>query len=205
MSNAVLSFDPQGINDFQAYGMAYRDAALEIWESLGPRARRGAFADMEFVPVLFLLRHSMELTLKYAALHARAVLRLHGGNPPYDDDLLSTHHLIALYDHAVQALRRAPGAHLCPSVAMLPRFRPALTDLHRIDPGSYTFRYPVGKDARLALPQHFRFSSVNAIGQLVTASQVLVDLGHEVGEWWEWESQGYFDVHGRPQTPVLPR
>jgi hypothetical protein len=204
-ANAVLSFNEDGLEDFVPYAQGYRNAAETVWRDIGPRYAAGQFAEFELLPVLFLLRHSIELSLKWSALRSRGVERLHGGNPPYDNQLLSSHGLLELTDHLIRSLDAAPGAQQLPSRKHLHELRPMIVELDRIDQRSMVFRYPVTKEGGLSLREHFQFDMAQAVNHLFETAGHLIELGLEVGEWWDDVSEDYVDRNGHPGVPISPR
>jgi hypothetical protein len=203
--NAVLNWEEDGIEDLLPYAMGYRDAAEALWDELGPRYKRSTFAEFELLPPLFCARHALELALKWNALRARGVWRLHGGEPPYDNSLLETHRLVALWDHLRDALRQAPGSGKLPSKARLPEIETIIRELELVDAESFVFRYPVTKNATLSLAQHFQFNAAVAMEKLLKAANLLIDLGHEVTDWWDAEAEVYLSARGQPTEPISPR
>lgn len=203
-SDAVLNWDEFALLDFLPYSIGYRRAAETIREELGPRAKNGQFADFEFCAPIFLLRHAIELGLKFALLYARAVYRLNGGNPGFDDLLLRQHRLKPFWDE-LHRLLASGWVTQERTVAVLSRFTATIKMIDSVDPHSYTFRYPLDKQAGLSLPRHFRFSTVRTFTSLHELAEHLEYLGHEIDDWFDHVFHAYVDEHGYPDDPVLLR
>jgi hypothetical protein len=201
-ANVVLNWDPDGLSDLLPYAIGYRQAAERLWEDLEPRAG-GAFADYEVLPLIFLLRHSIELGLKFATLTARGIQRLSGEQTPFDDRLLDSHNLEYLWGQLRSTLTTVQGAR---TVKDLDALRPVMLTLHRYDQGSFAFRYPIKKDATLSLPENFRFSMLNTIPNLVALAVAVEGIGHALDEQGSFVMQEYVDAHGaRPPEVAFPR
>jgi hypothetical protein len=130
---AFRLMDPDSIfpHDFAAYARAYRSAAEKLHE-LGLGANKGSES---LFPIAFLWRQYLELTLKWI------VLRL-GGKRKHDR-LLDTHDILWLWDQAELVFRKA-----WPNAKEHRWIRKLLVEFHKLDPGSYAFRYPVTKDGK---------------------------------------------------------
>lgn len=203
--DAVLNWEEFGLLDFLPYSTGYRQAAEKLWDDLGPRARRGQFADFEFCPLIFMLRHAIELGLKYVLLYARAIDRLNGGSPDFDDLLLRRHRLRPFWDEILRFAARPATAKACPTAPLLPGHTQAISGIEAVDPESYTFRYPINIQAELSLPQHFRFSPRNVFLALHALAEHLEYLGHEVGGWFDHLFEAHVNAYGYPTDPVLVR
>lgn len=203
--DAVLNWEEFGLLDFLPYSVGYRRAAETIWADLGPRVRRGQFADFEVCPPIFLLRHAVELGLKFALLYARAVERLGGRTPAFDDLLLRKHRLKPFWDELLGIVARPATARACSTAVLLSQHTPVVEAVEALDPESYTFRYPWTTQAELSLPQHFRFSPGNAFAALHELAEHLEHFGHEIDDWFDHLFQAYVEAHGYPDDPVLVR
>ena len=203
--DAVLNWEEFGLLDFLAYSTGYRRAAEAIWEELGPRARTGHFADYEFCPPIFLLRHAVELGLKHALLYARGVDRLNGGSPAFDDLLLQKHRLKPFWEELLNHLTRSALIDACGTAKLLSKHTATIDSIESVDRESYTFRYPLNTQAALSLPQHFRFSPTNTYLALHELAEHLEYLGHEIGEWFDEMFHERLETHGYPEDPVLLR
>lgn len=204
-ADAVLNWEEFGLLDFLPYSIGYRRAAETIWEDLGPRARRGQFADFEVCPPIFLLRHAIELGLKYALLYARAIERLNGNSTHFDDLLLRRHELKAFWTELLTLLTRSGAAQACSTASILSTHSGTVDRVEAVDPGSYTFRYPLNPQGELPLPQHFRFSSSVTYDALHELAEHLEHLGHEISEWFDHLLEEHVAVRGYPDDPVLLR
>ena len=149
--NAVLSWRKLAAEDVVLYAVSYRNAAHNLIYIHS--SRELGDIDHSACPVIFLYRHSIELYLK-AMLYRLARLSVD------DTDLREVlprlwreHSLLkllkmaqpvleAMYERLPLALRVFDEDEL--------KF---LGDLDRIDPGSYSFRYPVASTGGPSLPK----------------------------------------------------
>jgi hypothetical protein len=135
----VDDVDPEGLGrDSQTYlfdGPDYWSIYADVYWNAAEAVLLRATADSFLIhPGLFLLRHHAELSLKKFVASS--------------DDGVPTHHdLLALWE----IVRRLPifvgSRHATPKV--MREVRNYLAGLAELDPGSFTFRYPVGTKGEL--------------------------------------------------------
>jgi hypothetical protein len=202
--NVVLNWNDVGLEDFLPYAMGYRQAAEILWQA-NERLRMGSFADFEIPPLIYLFRHSVELGIKNALLKSRAIARLNGQKPQYDNWVLQTHDLAGLWVELTNALSAIAAEDFLPSVAAMTSHTAVLDEFDRIDKGSYSFRYPTRKDGSLSLPQHFQFSLQNTVPAVNSLAAHLEALGHEIAEWMDDVVQDYISMNGMPSFDVYPQ
>ncbi len=137
-------------------GIGYREAAGFLTEH---RRRFGATIDQVGLVIFFLQRHRVELTMKEMLVDRGFDLR----------EVKAQHSLVALWD----GCRRAVGADTKEWRELDAAGGELVTLLADVDPGSYTYRYPVGKDG----DEHERpeFIDLDALEQHVTAFVSLID------------------------------
>jgi hypothetical protein len=137
-SNAVLLSDRWCDMPWDLYAQGY----LRAGEAALERALSRRETDTLVYPIVFLYRHYVELKLKETLLAAGDLL-------DHDESLVTDHKLLALW-------RRCR-----PKLALIwsdsPRdelddVEEIISELDAVDPGSFTFRYPVNKKGDCSLP-----------------------------------------------------
>jgi len=140
--NAVL---PASAIDWHSYAYCYRRAADELVAIFTPPA---IGPDGMLLPILFLYRHYLEVSLKGLIIDCADVLGVQAAPP-------GRHDLSEIWSRLAPLLTRAlPGSN----DEWLARLETLVTEFQKLDPTSQTFRYPVGKDGRLQLVAGFQVS-----------------------------------------------
>ncbi len=133
---------------FKFYADAYIQAGRKLVELYGST---GAIRDFEALPIIFLYRHGLELYLKAIILRATEVELVSISKP---NEILKNHGLKRLvpgvveiiealdlnFDFGVDGLRTEAD------------FRQLIDEIDEVDPGSFAFRYPLGKRGDPSLP-----------------------------------------------------
>src|SRR5262245_44979187 len=101
-SNFVISFRRNPKGDFGVFARGYLYAAAKLAEDLLSRPR---FADYDAYPIVFLYRHSFELSLKNV-IYRSALLAAFQGLDDIDASLYNNHRLTQLSKIAAAVLRR---------------------------------------------------------------------------------------------------
>ncbi len=115
------------------------------------------YNDLDACPIVFLYRHAPELSLKAITLKGIKIIQLNGDVPQGSEHLLKTHRLLPL----LPLLRRtfdAVGWAWDLEIDELRTFEDLerlLQELEDVDPGSYTFRYPVNTTGQPSVDHHF--------------------------------------------------
>lgn len=148
--NVLLNCSSHAPSDVVSYAVSFRNAAhclVAMYEKRG-------IGDIDYgaCPVVFLFRHAIELYMK-AMVYRLARLSVD------DRELLlvlprlwKEHSLMKLLRMATPALAAMTNRmHLVGQVFEEDEFQ-FLSDLNRVDPGSYSFRYPVASGGGAALP-----------------------------------------------------
>lgn len=137
-------------------GSGYSEAARFLTEH---RRSFGASIDQVGLVIFFLQRHRVELAMKDMLVRRRFDLR----------EVKTQHSLVALWD----ACRRAVGGDTEEWRELDAGGSEIVALLADADPGSYTYRYPVGKDGT----EHGRprFIDLDALEDHVTAFVSLID------------------------------
>jgi len=150
------SHNPHG--EMSAWGNCFQSAAQALVRDL---SKRSTYADREACPIVFLYRHSLELSLKALILETATLMRLEGGELLFSKDMLGTHKLEPLLKLLEQTFARfnkpwVVGQELVCSYDDVAKL---VKEFDRFDAGSFAFRYPVNKSFESsALPNHLQFN-----------------------------------------------
>ncbi|HAF44443.1 MAG TPA: hypothetical protein DCK83_05755 [Gallionellaceae bacterium] len=151
--NALINWKTQSANEIVDFAASYRYAAMNL---VSFREQRGAGTiDHGALPILFLYRHSFELYLK-AMVYRAAVLSIN------DDELVRAlprlwreHSLMRLLQMSAPVLQASSSRPLVQSGDLQRQITTLASKIDDIDPGSYSFRYPVNSKGDSALPKYF--------------------------------------------------
>jgi len=155
-----FNFRRDAVNDLHSYAEGYHSAA----KALAKRMRRSVRPrHFDGLPVLFLYRHALELYLKAVIHRGNQFIAAQGGNAVKYDDLLKQHRLGELlppFKAVIEGLdwlngfsaRGVRGFQACQKL---------ICQIDRVDPESYSFRYPTDTKGRKTLPKNF---CMNALG-----------------------------------------
>jgi hypothetical protein len=157
--NIVLNWRGAPDEEFGVYATAFLEGA----RCLARRAlRQGRVRDLDALPIVFLYRHALELSMKAIVLRGNQHMSLRGEGVP-DERLWKTlagHRLTGLLPHVRHVFTFVGWKWRWPD----PRIRPfaevqrILHDLDSVDPASFAFRYPTNKHGDGAVPHHFSFN-----------------------------------------------
>ena len=147
--------------EFSYFAEAFHLVAREAVEALRQNPHFGVIPieDFRAYPVVFLYRHALELYMKAVILVGSPMLSIKGMGEVDRDDLLKTHNL----DTLRQDVERVFEAYEWewdlgnPHFRSLADFRKTISELHAVDAGSYTFRYPLDTKGGPSLASYFRF------------------------------------------------
>jgi hypothetical protein len=154
--NVLLNFQDRSEREFGLYADAFHRAAKDLVANLGP-----GFSSLEALPIIYLYRHALELGMKATLNHGAKLLYVLG--EPIDEAELSR----IFFGHRLTPLFAAVGPILkhagfkwnlgVPGLTNRDQVHQVVLDLERIDPESYAFRYPIGKEQKASLPPRFWF------------------------------------------------
>ena len=117
--------------DWLAYILGYREAADIIVDQAQEFG-----VDLMVYPVMFLYRHYLEISLKYIFIVLRQYFE--------DSSDLPTHHKLDLLWKVVRSFMEREW-NSAEHKACYDAIEARISEFHRIDEGSYSFRYPVTK------------------------------------------------------------
>jgi hypothetical protein len=193
--NVVLNFRRSPESEFGFYTRPFHEGA----RVLARRAlQRPGFRDLDALPILFLYRHALELSLKAIILEGNRRMDLHGDGLSQADlwKVLSGHRLTPLLLHVRRVFKFVgwKWAWNDPQISTFADVQRVLRDLEKIDPSSFAFRYPTNKRGQGSVPRHFAFSLrsfISVIDPLAEAFDTAVfGLSAEYGLASEAMSQG---------------
>ncbi len=158
--------------------------------------------DFRAYPIVFLYRHALELYMKSIILIGSDMLRLND-QPVFErENVFTTHNLDVLRQEVERVFTvYGWGWDLGNSnFGSVKDFRKIVGELHAIDAGSYSFRYPVDTKGKPSLEADFRFNLFKFAsilddlfptleGAAIGAHEVYQDKLRELGEAQEYERQ----------------
>ena len=154
--NVVLNFLHTADRELGLYAQAFHEAGQVLAERM---FAHGGYSDLEACPIVFLYRHSLELYLKAIVLIGCDIMQRHGETLTDKERLFGNHRLL----HLLPLIKRtfdAVGWTWHEDIEGLRTFEEVgelLQAFEKIDPGSYTFRYPVNTKGQPSVPHHFTF------------------------------------------------
>ena len=186
----------------EAYHLTAKEACAKLRKD--PRFGRDG-SPMEYFrayPIIFLYRHAFELHMKAIILVGSPMLDIKGMAAIDREALLRTHSLDKLRQD-LERVFRSYGWKWdlgTDDFRCLADFRKTIAELHDIDKGSYTFRYPLDTKGTASLAPNFRFNLFAfcdvldnlfpVLESLVTAAyEELQTTMHARSEAREWEME----------------
>jgi hypothetical protein len=167
-TNFVISFTSNPRRDFGVFARGYTLAANRLADCLLQAAR---FSDYEAYPVVFLYRHALELSLKHI-IYSSAQLAAFKRLEDIDGRLHNVHDLRALAAVVQRLLARLfpDDESLCLITAEITE---TCREFSEIDPGSDSYRYPIGSKGRHSTKKH---QMVNLGSFVARMSSILAKL-----------------------------
>jgi hypothetical protein len=116
--------------------------------------------DFRAYPVIFLYRHALELSLKAILWRGADMLTLKGKLAVEREKLLKTHDLNWLRIEVERVFDAYDWGWDCGNrhFGSVKDLREVIGEFHKIDAGSFAFRYPVTTKGTPSLPQDFQFN-----------------------------------------------
>jgi len=169
--NTALNWNGSPKDEFYPYAGAFRNAAATLVKTLD--LDRMARSDFDACPVVFLYRHALELMMK-------AIITGDGGkflrSEPKAKSIYKTHslsELLAVVFEIIEAV--GPSENFVgddtPNVTDIRSF---VEELDAIDPGSYSFRYPVKPDGSGSVERQMTFSVVSFAERIDTVLECIL-------------------------------
>lgn len=156
--NVVLNCMRFPKGELAAYGRSYHEAAQQLVKHMAASHYR----DPDACPIVFLYRHAVELYLK-AVIHWGNSLLLLNGKPIVQHRNIFTEHRLTVLLKSVKRILKFQKALDNWGDSHFNDFSDVETvikELEELDPGSYSFRYPITTKGHDALPHHFVFNVI---------------------------------------------
>jgi hypothetical protein len=147
--NAVLNWDGRGARQILSYAWVYQRAAATVvaFHRRGPPVA----IDESALPIVFLYRHALELYLKAIIFHAAVVTINDNELREALPRLWREHSLVRLLKMANPVLTDPANPFIQPGNSDI-ELSEVVRKIDGVDPGSYSFRYPVTSMGNAALP-----------------------------------------------------
>lgn len=154
--NALLNWTPRALEDLVAYAVSYRNAAHTL---VAFQEQRGIGSiNHAACPIVFLYRHSLELYLKAMIFRAARLTIDEGELTRILPRLWKEHSLVRLLEMATPVLRALDSYIPVGLRGVHEKVLDLATRIDEVDPGSYSFRYPVTPSGTSSLPTHLMVS-----------------------------------------------
>lgn len=138
---------------FSSYSMAYMEAADRLVQTPHERS-----FDTLTLPIVFLYRHYVELTLK--ELIDLGNKKYGKPSTPYLDGILKGHRIDLLWQELKPLLQQAHSAEESEEIEAV---EACVMEFSNVDEGSFSFRYPVDKKNNLTLKNNPRLRDLEYI------------------------------------------
>jgi hypothetical protein len=154
--NVVLNFQHSAMDEFGVYAHAFHKAGQKLVESMFALP---TYNGADTCPIVFVYRHALELYLKAIAFLGTKIARLNGEETSNSEQLLRKHRLLPFLSMIRRTFDRVGWTweSEIEELRTFDDFGQLLQELESVDPGSYTFRYPVDKTGQASVPHHFIF------------------------------------------------
>ena len=145
---------------------------------------------------MFLYRHALELYIKAIILTGNDILILSNQNPLVESKDLGSHRLYSL----IPAIKQIfcflgwTSDFEIPGMKDLNDFEKFLQNIEKIDPNSFSFRYPTTKKGDAALPEHFSFNVLELCQQLDPILDLLEGADMGLKEEWDVRAEAAFEA-----------
>jgi hypothetical protein len=159
------------------YAAKFKDAADVL---VREAAAGNATLDSVIIPIMFLYRQYLELTLKEIILFGREVVGTGKGYPTNEHDLK------ALWDETLSLLTAHYGSRVPPEMANV---TPCIEDLHSYDPKSFSFRYPTDKQGKPYLKEVRHINIRNLYEVMDRLASFLDCMSNDLGEAYDYVTQ----------------
>lgn len=175
MSNVQCGFSRNPKMGFGIYAKGYWHSATELAKLLLSRER---FYEYDAYPVIFLYRHSFELYLKNI-IYKSAIL-VSTKDPNFlDTESRKDHRLTYLSNSAGKILKflfnQMDGINL-----LVENIKVTAEEFDKIDPVSYTYRYPMDNKSNSVPNQYVNLESVSQHMDLLLNEMEILDFGIDI-------------------------
>lgn len=156
------------------FAMAYWEGFESLLESVIESKDRNTVL---VYPILFLLRHAVELDLKLIIVYGRRKLEVNSGKP------LNNHKIAELWGEAREYVQKAdPNTTRDPELEVVDSL---MEEIANIDPESFTFRYPASNKGQILIDNQSFFDLLNLKSVATGLKNFLDGAGSLVMEWPE--------------------
>ncbi len=138
--NICSSFSKNPKRDFGFYAKGYLNAANSLTNDL---IQRENYADYEGYPIFFLYRHALELEIKNIIYWCIELSNFSDKQLSYGA-IYESHQLLSLSETMMQFLKAIEGKQNS-SLKEVEKVLEISKNITKLDPGSYSYRYPVNK------------------------------------------------------------
>jgi hypothetical protein len=154
--NVVLNFTGAPTQELAVIGTAYHEAGQSLVAVFN---KKRGYSDVEAYPIVFLYRHSLELLFKAIITIGNDLAHLLEDPTCTTDDPYRDHSLAKHLPKIKQIFEAVGWADAFEQAGFTKTgFENVVKEFDGLDPGSFTFRYPMKKDGSAALEKSFIFS-----------------------------------------------
>lgn len=152
------------IASFGLYAMGYKDTADHLVEHA---TRIGQ--DFVVYPIMFLYRHYIELSLKNIFYISQQLQDL-----PVKE--YREHNILILWEKVMIALKNVPGDYFGEFIpVVLDNIKDRLEEFNKLDPGSFSFRYPTDSD-NIGLPEENIPFNIRQVQEVMSEISKFLDV-----------------------------
>lgn len=162
--------------EFDSYAEAFHRAAQRLTHDF---LENPAHHPLDACPIIFLYRHATELYLKGVLRVGERLLGMTGQQPGFTASSFMNHDLHLLLPPLADIFRTMNWDESHKEITDF------VKRLNRLDPRSFTFRYPVDKKDDAALPKHFVFDLRSFTQEADSCLKVLYNASHSILEAME--------------------
>lgn len=147
--NIISSFSKNPKNDFGLYAKGYHNSARILTENFITSI---SFSDYDGYPIVFLYRHSFELSLKNIIYNGIRLSRLKNIDD-FDNKLYNNHSLLNLAEQCEKILKKV----FSDSIGIDDLIKKVLQiakEFEAIDNSSFSYRYPIDKNGNYSTDKH---------------------------------------------------
>lgn len=189
--NVVFNFTHRPTDDLGAFALGYREAANVLAQRM---ADARGYADYDGYPILFLYRHALELSLKAIVYRGAKLVGLISEENIDVKKLFERHDLPRLLP-AIRSIFAQMGSNFEGSgLHSYEDFASLIKSIHSIDPGSYTFRYPLDRTGKANLPNHFVVNVLAFADGMNNLLQFLEGAKTGLDEGWQAEQESRYEL-----------
>lgn len=191
--NVVLNFMRFPKGELAAFARSYHEAG----QHLVKRIDSTHYRDPDACPIVFLYRHAIELYLKAIIHWGNGLLRLN--NKPIEPHRnIFTEHRLGVLLKSVKPILRFQKSLTNWGDSHLTCFRDVekiIGELEELDPGSYSFRYPVDTTgAKATLPHHLLFNVIAFGEKFDHLLNILDGMATMVYEEFQAQAEAYHEL-----------